>query len=434
MELTSAASQQLRGDSSILRVRDLFGEVHDQIAHLDVPGTRTDELIEALASAAAVVVDSAGLYDESQSRLGWIEAISDVRAELLSGADIDGVVETAARRARDLTSGDVVFVLRPRDPEQPSESVRELAVTVAEGECVLHSVQGAVPVAGTTVGVAFSEQVSVVCATLDDQLGALTVGSVGSVVVVPFSGGATVSGVLVIARRAGQRPFDDDTLKLVTDFTDQTASDLAMATANRRSHRLEVLADRDRIARDLHDHVIQRVFAAGMNLQGTLQRSQSPDVRRRLTGTIDDLQDVVQEIRTTIFDLQDEGPQSAQLRQRIHEVIDHQAGDTDVRTYLRLSGPLSVVAPDMGEHVLAVVREAVSNGVRHAAAETITVTIAVANDLTVEVVDDGIGMPATVSPSGLGNLRSRARELGGDLTLGGPPTGTGLVLSWCVPL
>lgn len=419
-----------------IRVRnEIFGNLYLTEKNGGGKFTEDDEVvIQALAAAAAIAIDNARLYEESQSRLAWIEATRDIRTELLAGADVDAVLEMIARKALNLTDGNVAFIARPTDPEQPHDAVDELVVTVAEGEFAAELLGCTIPIEGSTSGAAFSRLTPFLREELEYDLPADDVGTRGPAMVAPMSTGDSFNGVLVVLRRTEQRPFSEEMLALVANFADQAALALSMAAAIHRTRELEVLADRDRIARDLHDHVIQRIFAAGMNLQGTLQRTQSPDVRRRLTETINNLQDIVQEIRTTIFDLQSDGQESTRLRQRIHEVVDQQVGDAALKTYMRMSGPLSVVEPELADHVVAVVREGVSNAVRYAAAETITVTISVDNDLTVEVVDDGVGMAGDVTPSGLANLRVRAERLGGDMVLSPPDAGSGLTLRWSVPL
>lgn len=419
-----------------IRVRnEIFGNLYLTEKNGGGEFTKDDEVvIQALAAAAAIAIDNARLYEESQSRLAWIEATRDIRTELLAGADVDAVLAMIARKALNLTDGTVAFIARPEDPEQTHDAVEELVVTVAEGEFATELLGCTIPVEGSTSGAAFSRLTPFLGERLEYDLSADDVGTRGPAMVAPMSTGDSFNGVLVVLRRTDQRPFSEELLALVANFAEQAALALSMAAAMHRTRELEILADRDRIARDLHDHVIQRIFAAGMNLQGTLQRTQSPDVRRRLTETINNLQNIVQEIRTTIFDLQSDGQETTRLRQRVHEVVDQQIGDTGLKTYMRMSGPLSVVDAALADHVVAVVREGVSNAVRYAAAETITVTISVDNNLTVEVADDGTGMVGDITPSGLANLKARAEQLGGDMTLSTPDTGSGLTLRWSVPL
>jgi len=193
-----------------------------------------------------------------------------------------------------------------------------------------------------------------------------------------------------------------------------------------------VIADRDRIARDLHDHVIQRLFAAGLSLQGANRIVRSPKVRTRLDDVVDELQGVIQEIRTTIFDLHGGSPGATRLRQRLDEAIAAFAG-SGLRTTAQFVGPLSVVDANLADHAEAVVREAVSNAARHAGARHVTVNVRVEDELSLEVIDDGCGMPADLTASGLNNLRVRAEDTGGQLVISEAPGG-GTILRWSAPL
>jgi two-component system, NarL family, sensor histidine kinase DevS len=220
---------------------------------------------------------------------------------------------------------------------------------------------------------------------------------------------------------------------MVSSFADQAALALQRAESMLARRELDVLADRDRIARDLHDHVIQRLFAIGLSMQGTQRRAKSPTVSTRMRDHIDQLHEVIQEIRTAIFDLQAQGEEGGGLRSRLNTVIAELTGDTSIRTTVRMSGPLDVVPQQLAEHAEAVVREAVSNAVRHAKAPELSVTVSLDDNLVIEVVDTGVGIPDTVARSGLRNLAQRATDSGGDFAVTrAEPIGTRLL--WSAPL
>jgi signal transduction histidine kinase len=195
---------------------------------------------------------------------------------------------------------------------------------------------------------------------------------------------------------------------------------------------LDILTDRDRIARDLHDHVIQRLFAIGLGMQGTIARIRSPEIQQRLSASVDDLQGVIQEIRTAIFDLHGSSAGPTRLRQRLDQAA-AQFADAGVRTKSQFSGPLSVIEPALADHAEAVVREAVSNAVRHGGATEVAVIVRVDDDLSIEVTDNGTGIPDDITASGLDNLRRRAEESGGTFDIG-RADGGGTVLQWAAPL
>ncbi|WP_028476917.1 GAF domain-containing sensor histidine kinase [Nocardia sp. CNY236] len=422
-----------------VRIRDeVFGNLYLTEKVNGLPFTEDDEVIvRALAAAAGIAVDNARLYESARARQAWIAATRDITTEFLAGTEPHQVLTHVVDHARRLTGSDRTFLAILPDPDTPSEEITELLVTHSAGA---HDDARPVelPFADTTIGKAFR-----LCAPqrLDDSRRA-DLGKIfpdaGPALVLPMHTPDSTIGVLVALRTVESAPYDDEIVGLTASFIDQAALAMRLADAQRQMRELDILSDRDRIARDLHDHVIQRLFAVGLNLQGTAPRTREPAVRERITEAIDDLQDVVQEIRTSIFDLHGGNGHATRLRQRLEEAVRQQTAASEVRTSVRIVGPLSVVEPELADHAEAVVREAVSNAVRHAEAESISVEIAVDDDLTIVVEDDGRGIPRDITPSGLTNLARRAEGSGGTLTItpGTGPDGeiAGTRLSWRVPL
>ena len=197
---------------------------------------------------------------------------------------------------------------------------------------------------------------------------------------------------------------------------------------------LAVASERERIARNLHDLVIQRVFAVGMDLHGTVARSRCPEVTERLHGTLSDLQAIISDIRTAIFGLHSGSAQIPSFRQRIQRTVTDLTDNRCITTTLRMSGPLTVIADVLAEHAEAVIAEALSNAVRHSGATSLTVTIAVADGLAIDITDNGTGIPAdNRRVSGLGNMHRRAEQVGGYCRISSPPSG-GTHLHWTAPL
>ncbi|MFC9439342.1 sensor histidine kinase, partial [Nocardia sp. NPDC057030] len=253
----------------------------------------------------------------------------------------------------------------------------------------------------------------------------------GPALILPLQTAGVVLGVLIVARAVDAEPYSDELGALAAAFTDQAALAMQLAEAQRRARELDVLADRDRIARDLHDHVIQRVFAVGLGLQGMAARVDDPQVQQRLSDEIDRLQEIVHEIRTTIFDLH--GGAGASLRRRLEDAIRQQTAAAPIRARLRVDGPLSVVGPALADHAEAVVRESVSNAVRHSGGDAVTIEITVADELTILVQDNGSGVPEDVIASGLANLAQRAAESEGRCSIERAPSG-GTRVHWSAPL
>lgn len=418
-----------------IRVRDeIFGNLYLTEKKGGKQFTEDDEVVtQALASAAAIAIENSRLYEDSRVRQAWMEATRDIGTELLAGTDIDEVLQMVSRKALHLTDSDAAFIAVPEDTDQPFEEVTQLVVTISEG-LRADAIAGAIiPIAGSSSGVAFRRRAALRKERLEYRARELGTGF-GPALISPLGVAEGVSGVLVVLRTEGREPFDDSQLDLISNFANQAALVMQRADASRRMHELEVLSDRDRIARDLHDHVIQRIFAAGLALQSTLQRTESEDVRQRLSRTIDDLQDTVQDIRTTIFDLQSTSHSATRLRQRVNAAVLELTENVPVRAVVRMFGPLSVIDSKLADHAVAVVRETVSNVVHHARGDTVTVTLSVGDDMQIIVSDNGIGMPEDTTASGLSNLGARAVECGGSMNIGPGPSGSGTEVTWSVPL
>jgi signal transduction histidine kinase len=414
-----------------VRIRDeVFGNLYLTDKSDGQPFSEDDEvLVQALAAAAGIAIDNARLYKQSQARQAWIEATRDIATEMLSGTDPAKVFRVIADEALKLTGAETALVAVPFDVDVPTADVVELMVAATAGDITdALGEDETIPVAETMIGKVFVERTPQRLDNIAVGVGACT----RPALVLPLRATDTVAGVLVALRDEGAQPFTAEQLDMMVAFADQAALAWQLATTQRRMRELDVLTDRDRIARDLHDHVIQRLFAVGLELQGTIPRSHKPEVRQRISNCVDDLQGVIQEIRTAIFDLHGAPAGMTRLRQRIDEAI-AQFSSPDLRTTVQFAGPLSIVDAALADHAEAVVREAVSNAVRHANATTLTVNVKVEDDLGIEVTDNGQGMPADVTGSGLANLRQRAEDVGGVCTVENAPTG-GTLLRWSAPL
>jgi signal transduction histidine kinase len=257
----------------------------------------------------------------------------------------------------------------------------------------------------------------------------------GPCIAIPLRGTHADNAVVVAARRAGADPFDASITPLVTAFADQASVALDMAARQRLARQLDVYEDRDRIARDLHDHVIQRVFAAGLALQALLSRVDDPQARGRVQSVIRQLDDTVRDIRTTIFDLQttDAAGSGESLRRRLLDIVNETAQGV-LQPTVRMSGAVdSLVTGELAADVEAVVREGVSNAARHSGGGHVTVTLDVADDVVVEILDDGRGLDPKAARSGLRNLEQRARRHGGEAAVETLADG-GARLRWSAPL
>ncbi len=413
-----------------VRIRDeVFGNLYLTEKASGQPFSEDDEVLaQALAAAAGIAIDNARLYEQSQRRQAWIEATRDIGTALLSGTEPAGVFRLIAEAARSLTDADAALLAVPDEDDAPSEEIAELQIVDIVGDVTPTAMQ--IAVADGPVSSAFHQRIPSRCDATDlpDDIGF----EMAHALMLPLRTTASVIGLLILLRGKARQPFTDEQVDTMAAFADQAALAWQLAASQRQVRELDILADRDRIARDLHDHVIQRLFAVGLTLQGAVPRARSTEVQQRITECVDDLQAVITEIRTAIFDLHGSSSGSTRLRQRLDAAVSAFSSN-ELHTTVRYDGPLSVIEADLADHAEAVVREAVSNAVRHGKASAVVVTVTVADDLRIEVADNGQGMAGTITESGLANLRRRATDSGGEMTIG-PARDGGTILRWWAPL
>ena len=398
--------------------------------------TESDELTaRALASVAAVAIDNAQLFDATRIAASWTSASREITAAVLTdGRPALGPLQLIAARVCELTGAEQAIVLFPEDADQADDEVETLVVSAAVGRYADDVLGQHVPVEGSTTGSVFRSGEPLITETFRRPIQAFTDVGERPAIVAPLCADGHSLGVLVVARNVDAPRFADKYLDLVRDFAGHAAIALTIARARQYAADLALLNDRERIAHDLHDQVIQRVFAVGLDLQGLIARLRDPALAQRLSRAVDELQAVITEIRTTIFNLQHPVDSTGGLAARIHAVFEQLTNDRDVAATLSLSGPLSIVSAELAAHAEAVVTEALSNAIRHSGADKITVSLAVGDDLSVVVTDDGAGIPADRKrDSGLRNLARRAESTGGVFQISCPESG-GTQLIWRVPL
>lgn len=415
----------------------VFGNLY--LTHVDEARVFSDAdemAARALAFAAAVAIDNAQVFERERMSVKWIEASREITTALLSRTELHRrPMQLIAERACALTDAEQAIVLVPADPGEPGNpEVDTLVVSAAVGLPAADVLGQRVPVRGSTSGAVFKSGEPLITDEFRYPIQAFTDAGRRPAIVMPLRARDEVVGVIAIARGTEQPPFDESYLDLVRDFATHAAIALALAAAREDARQLAVLADRERIAHDLHDHVIQRLFAAGMDLQGTLARARSPEVADRLNRTLDDLQTIIEEIRTTIFALRSPAAVAGDFRHRIQRVIAELTENRDLVTTVRMDGPMTAVGAELAEHAEAVTAEAVSNAVRHSGASRLTVQIGVADMFTLDVIDNGRGIASgNTRRSGLANMTRRAEQLGGSCEISSPPGG-GTRVHWTAPL
>uniref|UniRef100_UPI003F79E1FA sensor histidine kinase n=1 Tax=Streptosporangium sp. H16 TaxID=3444184 RepID=UPI003F79E1FA len=370
--------------------------------------------------------------EESRRREMWLQASAEVTTSLLSGAEPSPVLTLIARRARQMSGADIAAVLLP------DETGRVLRAVVADGENHERVVDAEAPIAGSLAGLAFTggEPVTVTDpAETEVSIVIAEYVSLGPVAAVPFGATGGVRGVLSLGKRQGRVPFNRAEVRTLRSFAGQAAIALELAERRVDAERLGLLEDRDRIAKDLHDVVIQRLFAVAMTLMSTVRLVERPEASERLRNAIDELDGTIRQIRSTIFALQTPGGDDTGLRAQIVALVEGARGHLGFMPGLTMEGRLDTgVPPEIAEHLPAVLREALSNVVRHARASKVEVSVELGEErLVLTVTDDGAGLPADGRRSGLRNLQTRAENLGGFLGTE-TPEGGGTRLVWSVPL
>jgi signal transduction histidine kinase len=392
-----------------------------------------DEIVvEALAAAAGIAVQNADLYEQARLRQQSLEASAEIRSELLSGASDEDALRLIARRTVELTRSDYAVIVLGPDPDSGEFVVK---AQCGEDEIDLlgyrteprHPFLNGVVESGAVVLTELSEQMV--------EVSGFPWRRYGPTVAVPLRSQDSVIGVLVVLRLAGAPTFESGEVPLLTSFAEQAALALELGEKNRAQRQLDVFADRDRIARDLHDHVIQRLFASGLALQSTLRRIDDQGARSRVQQTVEDLDATIREIRTSIFDLHTAGESSgASVRRTLLDTATEAVAGSGIVPTVRIDGAVDTLVPDdVGAHAVAVVREAISNAVRHGRATSVTLTVEAGAELVIDVLDDGVGIGPDQARSGLRNLGQRASACGGTLSVRAEPAG-GTRLVWRVPL
>jgi signal transduction histidine kinase len=418
-----------------VRIRDeVYGNLYLTEKRDGAEFDEDDEaLVVALAAAAGVAIENARLYAEARRQQQWLRANAEVMQRLLSGEDTAEVLALVTRLALEMSGADLVVLALPTGSR--NQLVIEHAAGIGAPEALglvfpAHgSVSGMVMASGKPLPVADFSNDERVAAVTRERLG------LGPAVVVPLGPPGDVRGVLTTGRRSGALPLSPAAVELLITFAAQAGIGLELAEHRREAQRIALYADRDRIARDLHDLVIQRLFATGMSLQGATALIAEPEAGHRVHQAVDALDETIKDIRSAIFTLQSRGPaELTSVRTRIAAIVEEMTDLLGFAPSLRMDGRLDSHVPgEIADHMLVALREALSNVARHAGATRVHVDIEAGADLVLLVRDDGTGSKPAMRRSGLANLSERAGQLSG--TLGtSQADGGGTELEWRVPL
>jgi signal transduction histidine kinase len=398
------------------------------------------DTVTALAAAAGVAIHNARLYARSHQREQWLRATNEITSALRTGPVTREVLLEMATLARQSAGAELGFVALP------DETGESLVIEAADGGLAEALTGLSLQLVDSFTGDVYSTGRPKVLELLPESALDRSVQTfnrlpneikgLGPAVFVALSAAQRPVGVLMIARERGASPFDEEEVAVMAAFAGQAGLAIEAGRAQHELAKLAVYEERDRIARDLHDLVIQRLFAIGLGVQGLSRTITGPVAVERLAGYVGEIDQTIRDIRRTIFSLQQPPGESHSLRGEVLRVISEATGSLGFEPTVRLEGPLdSVVPADVQPDLLATLREALSNVVRHAAARSALVTVSVgsrASMLALEVADDGCGLPSKLTHrSGLANMSERARRWGGTCTV---TSDLGTHVEWEVPL
>ncbi|WP_151772256.1 sensor histidine kinase [Streptomyces abyssomicinicus] len=392
-------------------------------------------VLSTLAVAAGVAIENARLYEESLLRQRLLRAGAEITRSLMSGSDRGEALALIAERAHEVTGAQITVVA------VPVEDTGSLVLELAIGEDA-EEYRGLVPAQDDSlIGRAFATGHPVVVHDVSKDHRALSAlprtAGMGPAVALPIgSGAADVRGVVLLVRETGRTAFTATEIEPLRNFAAQAAVAMELADRRREAEQIAMLQDRDRIARDLHDLAVQRLFATGMTLQSAGRFISHPEAAERVTQAVDDLDETIKIIRSAIFGLRSRDAVSgAGLRSRVVRTVAEAARDLGFTPGVRTEGLIDNDVPAaLADQVVAVLSEALTDVARRAGAGRADVVLAAVDGQVVLTVTDDGASPAQASPrDGLDALTARARTLGGALTLE-RGEGGGTRLEWRVPL
>lgn len=424
-----------------IRVRgEVFGNLYLTSKKGGEEFTEEDEhSVVAFATAPAVAIENARLYELATLKEKWQRAVSEISTVVLSGDDSDEVLDLIAEKSRLLTGAAAALIALPDSAHRLTIEIVNTDRDSTETVHRLWSWLGSPAPTDSILTRSFSLGGSITeseC-SIWDQVMTESINERVAAVALPLRTVDKVLGVLLLIWPEGSLVAASAVIDLVESFAGQAALTLVLAQAQQNKEDVAVLEDRDRIGRDLHDLVIQRVFATGMLLNGLLQNEGlQPEVGEKIDLAVGQLDETIREIRQTIFDLHT-ASSGTSMKARISREVSSASAALGFPVHLTLMGPLdSTISPEIGDHLLAVVRESLTNCAKHANATEVDIRVTSDSPLLVcEVIDNGSGYTEQAHLSGIANMQVRAAELGGELLVGArSDEQQGARLCWSVPL
>jgi signal transduction histidine kinase len=393
-----------------------------------------EELAEALVATASIAIGNAQLYEESRRRQEWLRAAARLSQDLLgSEQDTLTVLQRTVSIVQELLVADTVALA------VPEENGTSLAVVAAGGNGGRDLLglrlprRDSIAWRAMELGHALHDDMQRVAAGPEAEL--RTMVPMGPMLTLPLRGETSSQGAILTIRRPGLAPFTQAELDMAETFARQVAVAVQLVEARADQQRLSGMEQRDQIARELNEHVVQRLFAIGLHVEATARRALEPVVRARLVRSAEDIDETVRQIRSSIFSLVAPGPAMRTLQEVAVGAADEVAPALNLDLELELDGPLDLPAThELSGDVEAVLRESLTNVSKYARASHVQVRVATDGTLLeITVADDGVGMQGSTRRSGLDNLSRRAERYGGRLSIDNQPEG-GLRLRWAIPL
>ena len=402
--------------------------------------TAQDEgIVIALAAAAGVAIENARLHEESSRRERWLAARAEVTTTVLAEVDRIKALQLVADRAREIAGADLAWIATGPEAEL-------LRIEVVSGIDIDRDVLDQTPLrhssartAGASGTPLILDDLASVPEWVDGSIG-LDVSDIGPAVMVPLGQSdvdedSDSAGVLALAwRHVNAELAQELDLAVANAFAEQIAVAIRLARSRKDREKLAVYDDRDRIGRDLHDLVIQRLFAVGLNLQGSLRSTNDPQLRARLDESVEDIDNTIRDIRRSIFELVAAAEDGGDVQSQVTDVVERAASALKFRPALTFRGPVRLrVSATLAKDLIAVLGEALSNAIRHAEATEVSVELSAEKGLVLTVTDNGRGIAPDAVESGLANMRHRAVTHGGVCMVAAGESG-GTVVEWSVPL
>ncbi|MFQ4149428.1 GAF domain-containing sensor histidine kinase [Arthrobacter sp. LAPM80] len=390
-----------------------------------------EELAVALAAAAGVAIENARLFEDARRRSRWLEACMYVTGRMMDDerniteSSLDMIAETALAESESALT--MIGVSSDTGPE--------LYVAAAAGERAPLLAGRSLALDAPAIAEVLRTGVPTVFEDATELLGEADGTAFGPIIVIALGPQGTNQGLLILARYLGSGSYSKIVVEMSAVFGSHVALALELARTHRLREQLMVFTDRDRIARDLHDVVIQRLFAAGLSVQSLQRFITDKTASERIRAVTTELDEAIRDLRNTIYSLRVSADETELLSDLILRAVRNAAKPLAFAPRLNLAGPIdSAISEATAKHLLAVLTEGLSNAVRHSDAGTIEVSIdATVKNVTVTIDDDGVGLGVPGHGSGLSNMEQRAKLLNGTFEIDSA-NGGGTRMRWCVPV